>query len=276
MKAVLIACLSLIPFGLFGQGPAQTIMIAKEVLRARDAVRAMTIEFEGNIALSRYNRQVVAWEKGKPDSLVRIYRYSSINPGNPLWYEARFSPGMTKPSISLNPFFIDSFQNRDYAFFYNTGPMRNGLVIKADCVFQAWASNARPVGNLPTEQFNPIGIWEAVLSYRAISKINSRTPPHENGEKTVGITQDEFRRVPFRAAGAQFFTLPGQNRHFGSVMQLLAYDPLLIPDPARLGWKPGVEQYVRIVPDPSLNESTLPPGSAPHVPTQTPGTAADH
>jgi hypothetical protein len=275
MKAVIVACLSLIPFGLLGQNPAQTIMIAKEVLRARDAIRPMTIEFDGNIALSRYNRQVVAWEKGKSDTLVRVYRHSSINPGNPLWYEARFSPGMVKPSISQNPFFIDSYQNRDYAFFYNAGPLRNGLVIKADCVFQAWASNVRPVGNLPTEHFNPTGNWEAVLSYQATSKINSRTPPHENGEKTVGTTQDEFRKVPFRAGGAQFFTLPGQNRHFGSVMQLLAYDPLLIPDPAKLGWKPGVEQYVRIVPDPSLSESQLPPGSTPTAPIRSPGTTVD-
>jgi hypothetical protein len=267
MKAVIIPCLSLIPFGLLGQSPAQNLMIAKEVLRARDAIRPMTIEFQGNIALSRYTREVVAWEKGKPDTLVRVYRYSSIHPGKSLWYEARLRPGMTKPIINLEPFFIDSYQNRDYQFFYNTGPFRNGLVIKAACVFQAWASNIRPVGNFPTQYYNATGNWEAILGYQATSKINSNTPPHENGEKTVGPTQDEYRRVPFRAAGAVFFTLPGQNRHFGSVMNLLSYDPLLVPDPAKFGWTAGVDQYVRLVPDPSLKESPLPPESSPTVPS---------
>jgi hypothetical protein len=276
MKAVLIACLSLIPFGLSAQSPAQTFMIAKELLRARDAIRLMTIEFEGNIALSRYNRQVVAWEKGKPDSLIRIFRYSAIHPSKPLWYEARFSPGMTKPVISLTPFFIDSFQNRNYAFFYNQGPLRNGLVIQASCVFQAWASKIRPVGNFPTQYYSGTGGWDGILAYRATSKINSNTPPHENGEMIVGKTEDEFRRVTFRAAGAEFFTLPGQNRHFGSTINLLSYDPLSIPDPARFGWRPGVDQYVRTVPDPSLSESVLPPGSSPTAPVPTTNGAATH
>lgn len=269
MKAVIIPCLSLVPFGLLGQSPAQNLMIAKEVLRARDAIRQMTIEFEGNVALSRYNREVTAWEKGKADTLVRVYRYSSIHPGKSLWYEARLSPGMTKPSISLEPFFIDSYQNRDYQWFFNKGPLKNGLVIKAGCVFQAWASNIRPVGNFPTQYYNATGNWDAVLAYQATSKIQSNTPPHENGEKTVGPTQDEYRRVPFRAAGATFFTLPGQNRHFGSIMNLLSYDPLLVPNPSKFGWTDGVDQYVRVVPDPSLKESPLPPESSPRVPSPT-------
>jgi|LauGreDrversion4_2_1035121.scaffolds.fasta_scaffold62848_2 hypothetical protein len=269
MKAVIIPCLSLVPFGLLGQTPAQNLMIAKEVLRARDAIRQMTIEFEGNVALSRYNREVTAWEKGKADTLVRVYRYSSIHPGKPLWYEARLSPGMAKPSVSLEPFFIDSYQNRDYQWFFNKGPLKNGLVIKAGCVFQAWASNIRPVGNFPTQYYNATGNWDAVLAYQATSKIQSNTPPHENGEKTVGPTQDEYRRVPFRAAGATFFTLPGQNRHFGSIMNLLSYDPLLVPNPAKFGWTDGVDQYVRVVPDPSLKESPLPPESSPRVPSPT-------
>jgi len=84
MKAVIIPCLSLVPFGLLAQGPAQSLMIAKEILRARDTIRPMTIEFEGNVALSRYNREVTAWEKGKTDTLVRIYRYSSVHPGKSL------------------------------------------------------------------------------------------------------------------------------------------------------------------------------------------------
>ncbi len=275
MKAVIIPCLSLIPFGLLGQGTAQNLMIAKEILRARDAIRQMTIEFEGNVALSRYNREVTAWEKGKADTLVRVYRYSSIHPGKPLWYEARLSPGMTKPSISLEPFFIDSYQNRDYQWFFNKGPLRNGLVIKAGCVFQAWASNIRPVGNFPTQYYNATGNWDAILAYQATSKIQSNTPPHENGEKTVGPTQDEYRRVPFRAAGATFFTLPGQNRHFGSVMNLLSYDPLLVPNPAKFGWTDGVDQSVRVVPDPSLKESPLPPESSPRVPSPTTNGAAN-
>jgi hypothetical protein len=64
--------------------------------------------------------------------------------------------------------------------------------------------------------------------------------------------------VSFSPAGASFFKLPGQNRHFGVVMQLLKYDPLAIPNPAAFGWTTGVDQHVTTVPDPSLNEDPLP------------------
>jgi hypothetical protein len=267
MKTILLACLCLIPVGLQAQTSSQIIPIVKEVFRTKDLIQPITVQFQGNIVLSRYHRQVISWEKGRPDWLLRIARYSSAQGGSMLWYEARFALGMSQALVSSKPFFIDSYQNRNYAYFYNKGPLTNGLVIQAHCIFQAWASDARPVGNLPTRTYRPTGPWDAILAYRATSKIQSNTPPIENGEQVIGPTQDEFRRVSFSPAGATFFKLPGQNRHFGTVMQLLKYDPLAIPNPAAFGWTPGVDQHVITVPDPSLNEAPLLIG--PTVPRQT-------
>lgn len=263
MKTTLLACLCLIPIGLRADGAAQIIPIVKEVFRAKDLIQPITIQFQGNIVLSRYHRYVVSWEKGRPDWLLRIARFSSAQGGCMLWYESRFGVGMTEPRVSDKPFFIDSYQNRDYAYFYNKGPLTNGLVIQASCTFQAWASDARPIGNLPTRTYRPTGPWDAILAYRATSKIQSNTPPIENGEHVTGPTQDEYRRVSFSPAGATFFKLPGQNRHFGTVMQLLKYDPIAIPNPAVFGWTVGVDQHVVTVPDPSLNEAPLPTGPTP-------------
>jgi hypothetical protein len=50
--------------------------------------------------------------------------------------------------------------------------------------------------------------------------------------------------------GSTFFKLPGQNRHFEPLMQLLAFDPTMIP--GFFGWSGGVEQGVEVVPNPSL------------------------
>jgi hypothetical protein len=258
MKTILLACLFLIPVGLQAQTSSQIIPIVKDVFRTKDLIQPITVQFQGNIVLSRYHRHVIAWEKGRPDSLLRIARFSSAQGGSMLWYEARLPLGMTEPQVSSQPFFIDSYQNRNYAYYFNEGPLTNGLVIQAHCIFQAWASDARPVGNLPIRTYRPTGPWDAILAYRATSKIQSNTPPAENGEQVTGPTQDEYRRVSFSPAGASFFKLPGQNRHFGVVMQLLKYDPLAIPNPAAFGWTSGVDQHVTTVPDPSLNEDPLP------------------
>lgn len=267
MKTVLFACLCLVPIGVKANSPGTLLPIVREVFKAKDLVTPTTVQFTGNIALSRYHRLVVFWEKGQADSLVRICRYSSIQGGSTLWYEARMAPGLKKPLVSTQPFFIDSYQNRDYAYYFNKGPLTNGIVIQSHSIFQAWASDIRPLGNFPTVHYRPTGPWDAILGYRATPKLQSGSPPTENGEAVTGPTQDEFRRVSFGAAGATFFKLPGQNRHFGSVMQLLRYDPLAIPNPLAFGWTDGVDQRVTTVPDPSLTEQPLPIGIAKPVST---------
>lgn len=108
------------------------------------------------------------------------------------------------------------------AYFYNTGKLRNGIEIRAECIFQAWASEARLVGNVAPSNYNPTGPWTRILGYQATPKLDSSHPPDENGERVIGETQAEYRKVPFLLAGSSFFTLPGRNRHFGTVMQLLA------------------------------------------------------
>lgn len=258
MKTFVLVCLSLFPFGASAKDASQIIPIAKEVIRAKDFLQPLTVQFEGNIVLSRYRRLVCSWEKGQITSRVRMYRYSAAQGGSGLWYEAHSAPGMNRIQVSTRPFFIDSYQNRNYSYFYNNGPLTNGMVIEANCVFQAWASNVKPVGNLPSQFFNPTGPWDVVLAYQATPKIQSGTPPHENGEQVTGPTQDEYRKVPFSPAGATFFTLPGQNRHFGSMLQLLKYDPFLIFEPTTWTWVGGIEQHVTTVRDPSLTEPPLP------------------
>jgi hypothetical protein len=52
--------------------------------------------------------------------------------------------------------------------------------------------------------------------------------------------------------GSTFFKLPGQNRHFEPLMQLLAFDPTMIP--GFFGWSGGVEQTVEVVPNTSFNQ----------------------
>jgi hypothetical protein len=262
MKTFIRVCLSSLPFGLCATEVSKVIPIAKEVFQAKDLIQPLTIQFEGNIVLSRYRRLVCSWEKGQITSRVRIYRYSAAQGGSVFWYEAYSAPGMKGIQVSTTPFFIDSYQNRDYSYFYNRGPLTNGLVIEASCVFQAWASNVKPVGNLPSQYFNPIGPWDGVLAYQATPMIRSGTPPHENGEQVTGPTQDEYRKVPFSPAGPTFFTLPGQNRHFGSMLQLLKYDPFLIFQPTTWTWVGGIEQRVTTVRDPGLTESPLPTRSA--------------
>lgn len=165
--------------------------------------------------------------------------------------------------MSPKPFFIGAYQNRSYRYFSNEGFFRNGLIIEARCVFQAWATEAHPVGNVPSGSSNLTGPWERILAYNATPLLQSGTPPRENGDGSTGPSQDEYRKVPFGLSGGTYFTLPGQSRHFGSVLELLSYDPLMVPDPASLGWKGGVDPSVAIIPDPSLNESPLPIGTKP-------------
>jgi hypothetical protein len=242
--------------------------IIREITTAHDVINALQVQqvqYNANLALSRYHHEVYAWEKGRVISASRKdYRYShAVGGGSAIWFQA--SGSGSQITASNKPFLIDSYQNRNYAFFYNTGRLKNGLEIYASCVFQAWASEARIVGNVASMSYNPTGPWERVLGYQATSKINSSSPPDENGEKTIGQTQSEYRKVPFLLVGSTFFTLPGQNRHFGTLMQLLAYDPTMIP--GLFGWRGGIEQSITVVPDPSLKESQLPQPS----PNKTPG-----
>lgn len=249
--------------------------IIKEIATATDVVNALQVqqvEYQAHIVLNRYNREVYAWEKGRVISASRRdYRYShAVGGGSAVWFQA--SGTGSQITASDKPFLIDSYQNRNYAFFYNNGRLKNGLEIRASCVFQAWASEAKLVGNVASMSYNPTGPWDRVLGYKATHKINSSSPPHENGEKTVGETQSEYRKVPFRLVGSTFFTLPGQNRHFETVMQLLAYDPTKIP--GFFSWTGGVEQSVNVVSDPTLKEAPLPQLPSSKSPAQsTPGSS---
>jgi len=251
--------------------------IIKEIAAATDVVNALQVqqvEYQAHIVLNRYNREVYEWEKGRVISASRRdYRYShAVGGGSAVWFQATGSGSQI--TASDKPFLIDSFQNRNYAFFYNNGRLKNGLEIRASCVFQAWASAARLVGNIASMSYNPTGPWERVLGYRATHKINSSSPPHENGEKIVGETQSEYRKVPFRLVGSTFFTLPGQNRHFETVMQLLAYDPTKIP--GFFSWTGGVEQSVNVVSDPALKEVPLPQLPSSKSPAQSTPGSSDH
>jgi len=251
--------------------------IIKEIAAATDVVNALQVqqvEYQAHIVLNRYNREVYEWEKGRVISASRRdYRYShAVGGGSAVWFQATGSGSQI--TASDKPFLIDSFQNRNYAFFYNNGRLKNGLEIRASCVFQAWASEARLVGNIASMSYNPTGPWERVLGYRATHKINSSSPPHENGEKIVGETQSEYRKVPFRLVGSTFFTLPGQNRHFETVMQLLAYDPTKIP--GFFSWTGGVEQSVNVVSDPALKEVPLPQLPSSKSPAQSTPGSSDH
>jgi hypothetical protein len=71
---------------------------------------------------------------------------------------------------------------------------------------------------------------------------------------------------PFVLVGSTFFKLPGQNRHFEPLMQLLAFDPTMIP--GFFGWSGGVEQSVEVVPNPSLKEPPLPQMPSSKAPNQ--------
>lgn len=237
---------------------AQVPVIIREMCKATDMVRLHAIEFQAHVVLSRWRRVFVSWEKGEVTSNVQEFRYSSAAGGGVLWYEARKQPGDRKLHVSREPFFINSYQNRSYHFFSNRGPLLNGLRIDASCVFQSWATDARPVGNVPTEHFHPTGPWHRILAYQATPLINSGMPPVDGGDAETGPTHDEYRKVPFRLAGATFFTLPGRNRHFGSIIQLLQFDPLLIPNPLLFGWVGGVDATVKVVSDPSLRERPWP------------------
>ncbi len=249
--------------------------ILKEMTTAHDVINALQVQqvqYNANIALSRYRHEVYVWEKGRVTSASRReYRYShAVGGGTAIWFQA--SGSGSQITASNKPFPIDSYQNRNYAFFYNHGPLKNGLEIYASCVFQAWASEAKLVGNVASLSYNPTGPWDRVLGYRATSKINSSSPPYENGEKTIGQTQSEYRKVPFLLVGSTFFTLPGQNRHFETLMQLLAYDPTKIP--GLFGWTGGIEQSITVVSDPSLKESPLPQVPPNKTPSQsTPGSS---
>jgi hypothetical protein len=240
-----------------GSSPLSPII--KEIATAKDVVSALQVQqvqYNANIVVSRYHREVYAWEKGRVISASRRdYRYShAVGGGSAIWFQA--TGNGSQITASDKPFFIDSFQNRSYAYFHNTGRLKNGLEIYAHCIFQAWASEAKLVGNVASRTYNPTGPWHRVMGYNATSKINSTSPPDENGEKTVGSTQAEYRKVPFVLVGSTFFKLPGQNRHFEPLMQLLAFDPTMIP--GFFGWSGGVEQGVEVVPNPSLKEPPLP------------------
>ena len=265
-----ILVLVLMIFGIGHAQPtlhAQVPVIIREICKATDMVRTHSIEFQAHIVLSRWRRLVVSWEKGEATSTLQEFRYSSAAGGNVLWYEARKLPGDKKLRASREPFFIGSYQNRSYASFSNQGPLLNGLRIDASCVFQSWATDAKPFGNIPTEHFHPTGPWHRILAYQATPMLNAGMPPIDDGDGETGPAQDEYRKVPFRLAGATFFTLPGRNRHFGAVMQLLQFDPLLIPNPLLFGWIGGVDATVKVIPDPSLRErswsgnSVVPPRS---------------
>ena len=237
---------------------AQVPEIIREICKATDMVRTHSIEFQAHMVLSRWRRLVVSWEKGQATSTIQEFRYSSAAGGSVLWHEARKLPGDPMLRVSREPFFIGSYQNRSYLFFNNPGPLLNGLRIDASCVFQSWATDARPLGNIPTEHFHPTGPWHRILAYQATPMLQSGMPPIDGGDGETGPAQDEYRKVPFRLAGATFFTLPGRNRHFGEVMQLLQFDPLLIPNPLLFGWVGGVDATVKVVPDPSLRERSWP------------------
>lgn len=252
---------SIVPLTADGITPAQVPVILRELCRAVDLAQPHSVEFQAHVVLSRWRRCVVSWEKGQVTSTVQEFRYSSAAGGSVLWYEASKEPGDRAIRVSREPFFIGSYQNRDYVHFSNAGPLRNGLRIQASCVFQSWATDARVVGIIPSEHFQPLGPWHRVIAYQATPLLRSGMTPVENGDGAIGPAQDEFRKVPFRLAGASYFTLPGQNRHFGGLMQLLQFDPLLTPHPLLLGWVGGVDPTVVTVADPSLHERPLPRGS---------------